>query len=276
MHEVFSGAKTWVIASHNDGKIREIGELLAPFGLTVIGAKEAGLADPEETETSFEGNALLKARAAATASGHVALADDSGLAVDALDGAPGIYSARWAGEPRDFALAARLSGPLSSAFPDGPPASDIALDPGAHLTQSARAADIVIMADADFLDPAFFLSRNAVEGDQVAADNLALVMNIADALAGDPALVSLRSRASSIRPMERVERLRTAAEARYRTLQQSLTADLEAALIKQRLADRRSRSSIAASSHRDDSWWSAQRQQDYYWQRLQNEQAGGD
>ena len=96
---------TLVIASHNKGKVREIRELLAPFALTIKGADELGLPEPEETEPTFVGNALLKARAAANASGEVALADDSGLAVKALDGAPGIYSARWAGETKDFAFA---------------------------------------------------------------------------------------------------------------------------------------------------------------------------
>lgn len=105
MTDVFRTASTWVIASHNEGKIREIADLIRPFGLTVKGAAEFGLPEPEETETTFRGNALLKARAAAQASGEVALADDSGLSVDGLDGAPGVYSARWAGEPRDFAKA---------------------------------------------------------------------------------------------------------------------------------------------------------------------------
>ena len=99
---LFSEAKTWVIASHNAGKIKEIGELIAPYGLNAIGAKEAGLDDVEETAKTFSGNALLKAHAGAKQSGHVALSDDSGLEVMALDGDPGIYSARWAGEPRDF------------------------------------------------------------------------------------------------------------------------------------------------------------------------------
>jgi len=94
-----------VVASHNKGKVREIEELLAPFGFAVKGAAELGLAEPEETEITFEGNAILKARAAAEASGLMALADDSGLSVVALDGAPGIYSARWAGETKDFSLA---------------------------------------------------------------------------------------------------------------------------------------------------------------------------
>jgi XTP/dITP diphosphohydrolase len=96
---------TLVIASHNKGKVREIRELLAPFTLVIKGADELGLPEPEETESTFTGNALLKARAAAIASGKAALADDSGLAVKALDEAPGIYSARWAGKARDFAFA---------------------------------------------------------------------------------------------------------------------------------------------------------------------------
>jgi XTP/dITP diphosphohydrolase len=96
---------TLVLASHNKGKVREIGEMLAPFGLTVKSADALGLTEPEETESSFIGNALLKARAAAKASGLTALADDSGLVVRALNGAPGIYSARWAGEDKNFLAA---------------------------------------------------------------------------------------------------------------------------------------------------------------------------
>jgi len=98
---------TLVVASHNPGKVREIKELLAPFGIVTKGAAELGLPEPEETETTFAGNAALKARAAANASGLAALADDSGLAVTALGGAPGIYSARWAGEAKDFSFAMR-------------------------------------------------------------------------------------------------------------------------------------------------------------------------
>lgn len=94
-----------VIASHNRGKLREIAELLAPFGLDAAGAGDLGLPEPEETESTFTGNAKLKAEAAAKASGLPSLADDSGLCVAALDGAPGIYSARWAGEAKDFRAA---------------------------------------------------------------------------------------------------------------------------------------------------------------------------
>lgn len=91
-----------VVASHNAGKVREIGALLAPFGFDVVSAGALGLPEPEETEPTFVGNAVLKAKAAAEASGLECLADDSGLEVAALDGAPGIYSARWAGETKDF------------------------------------------------------------------------------------------------------------------------------------------------------------------------------
>jgi XTP/dITP diphosphohydrolase len=94
-----------VVASHNAGKVREIYDLVAPHGLAVVSAGELGLLEPEETGTTFAANAELKARAAATASGLPALSDDSGLEVDALDGAPGIYSARWAGPGKDFSLA---------------------------------------------------------------------------------------------------------------------------------------------------------------------------
>ena len=94
-----------VAATHNPGKLREIRELLAPHGVEAVGAAELNLAEPEETGLTFRDNAALKAEAAARASGLPALADDSGLCVEALDGAPGIYSARWAGGSKDFAAA---------------------------------------------------------------------------------------------------------------------------------------------------------------------------
>ena len=94
-----------VIASHNQGKIEEIAVLLAPFGIATISAGALGLPEPEENGDSFEANAALKAAAAAAASGLPALADDSGLVVPALDGAPGMYSARWAGPAKDFRAA---------------------------------------------------------------------------------------------------------------------------------------------------------------------------
>lgn len=98
---------TLVIASHNPGKVREIAALVAPHGLDVVSAASLGLAEPEETGVTFRDNARLKACAAATAAGLPALADDSGLCVAALDGAPGIHSARWAGPDKDFARAMR-------------------------------------------------------------------------------------------------------------------------------------------------------------------------
>lgn len=126
-----------VIASHNPGKVREIAELLRPHGLDVISAAALDLPEPEETGTTFIANAELKARAAADLSGLPALADDSGLCVEALGGEPGIFSARWAGPEKDFAEAMRRvemnlqqKGPetgrdahficaLSLAWPDG-------------------------------------------------------------------------------------------------------------------------------------------------------------
>lgn len=100
----FSG-DTLVIASHNQGKVREIGDLIAPFKVRAVSAGELGLPEPEETGLTFIANAELKALAAAKAAQLPALADDSGMSVDALDGAPGIYSARWAGPSKDFGLA---------------------------------------------------------------------------------------------------------------------------------------------------------------------------
>ncbi len=94
-----------VIASHNPGKVAEIDALLSPYGVEALGAGTLGLPEPEETGATFEANAELKARAAAEASGLLALADDSGLVVPALGGAPGIYSARWAGPTKDFRIA---------------------------------------------------------------------------------------------------------------------------------------------------------------------------
>jgi XTP/dITP diphosphohydrolase len=123
-----------VLASHNEGKLREIAALMQPHGIETLSAAALGLAEPEETGATFQANATLKARAATTASGLPSLADDSGLVVPALGGAPGIYSARWAGAGKDFRIAmekvqARLLGKadrrafvvavLALAWPDG-------------------------------------------------------------------------------------------------------------------------------------------------------------
>jgi XTP/dITP diphosphohydrolase len=94
-----------VIASHNEGKVRELAELFAPFGVDCISAKSLNIAEPEEDAATFSDNAKVKARAAAQASGLKAIADDSGLEIAALGGAPGLHSARWGGEARDFGLA---------------------------------------------------------------------------------------------------------------------------------------------------------------------------
>ena len=96
-----------VAATHNRGKLRELIELVAPYRIEVVGAGELGLPEPEETSDSFAGNSALKALAATRAARLPALADDSGLCVEALDGAPGIYSARWANGARDFGAAMR-------------------------------------------------------------------------------------------------------------------------------------------------------------------------
>jgi XTP/dITP diphosphohydrolase len=129
----FSGGKL-VIATHNPGKLREIAELLAPYSAECVGAGDLGLPEPTETGETFQANAELKALSAAQAANLPALADDSGVVVDALGGAPGIYSARWAGPKKDFAMAMqrveRQLGPdadriahfvsvLSLAWPDG-------------------------------------------------------------------------------------------------------------------------------------------------------------
>jgi len=102
----FSGV-TLLVATHNAGKLEEIAALLSPYGVRVVGAADKGLAEPEETETSFVGNARIKAHAAAKATGLPALADDSGLEIEALNGQPGVYTADWAETEtgRDFVMA---------------------------------------------------------------------------------------------------------------------------------------------------------------------------
>ena len=112
-----------VIATHNKGKLEEFAALLAPLNIACVSAGDLGLGEPDETETTFLGNARIKAHAAARASGLPALADDSGLSVDALDGAPGVYTADWAATPtgRDFGMAMEKTWALleakQAAFP---------------------------------------------------------------------------------------------------------------------------------------------------------------
>ncbi|UPG73692.1 non-canonical purine NTP pyrophosphatase [Roseomonas gilardii subsp. gilardii] len=115
--------KRLILATHNAGKVREVAALLAPWGLEVTGVGDLGLPEPEETETSFLGNARIKALAAATATGQVALADDSGFSVAALDGMPGVWTADWAKQPdgtRDYAKAmAEVARKATEADPEG-------------------------------------------------------------------------------------------------------------------------------------------------------------
>ena len=106
MTRKFTG-DTLLVATHNQGKLEEMRDLLSPFGITVIGAAEHNLPEPEETETTFVGNARIKAHSAAKISGLPSLSDDSGITIDALNGAPGVYTADWAETPngRDFVMA---------------------------------------------------------------------------------------------------------------------------------------------------------------------------
>lgn len=112
-----------LVATHNKGKLNEIAEILAPYGVTVIGAGEMDLPEPEETEDTFVGNARIKAHAAAKATGLPALSDDSGITIDALDGAPGVYTADWAEteQGRDFMMAmTRANDEITAKGPDAP------------------------------------------------------------------------------------------------------------------------------------------------------------
>ncbi|HSI19703.1 MAG TPA: RdgB/HAM1 family non-canonical purine NTP pyrophosphatase [Sphingomonas sp.] len=109
-----------VIASHNEGKVREIRALLGPYGIEPVSAADLDLPEPEETGTTFVANAELKALQAADLSGLPALADDSGLCVDALRGDPGIFSARWAGPSKDFGVAMRLVEDRLAAIDEAP------------------------------------------------------------------------------------------------------------------------------------------------------------
>ena len=146
-----------LVATHNTGKLDEMRDLLSPFGIDVVGAGEMKLDEPEETEDSFLGNARIKAHAAVTATGLPALSDDSGIEVDGLDGAPGVYTADWAETPqgRDFVMAmerthrelldrsapqpwtARFCCTLVLAWPDGHEETFVGTVPG-HLTWPMR------------------------------------------------------------------------------------------------------------------------------------------
>ncbi len=144
---------TLVVATHNPGKLREIEALVAPAGLTVITAASLGLPEPEETGRTFAENATLKAIAAAIASGHPALADDSGVCVDALNGDPGVYSARWAGPEKDFAAAMQR-------VEDG-------LDAAGAVTPEARTAHFVAVLCLAWPTGATVTFRGEVKGHMV-------------------------------------------------------------------------------------------------------------
>jgi XTP/dITP diphosphohydrolase len=166
MHRRITGKL--VIATHNPGKLAEMRELLAPYGIEAVSAAELGLGEPEETGNTFRANAAIKAMAAARAARLPAFADDSGLVVDALDGAPGIYSARWAGDSKDFTGAMtrieRLLQERGATTPDKRAAHFVSALcvawPDDHLEEVEAKADGTLVwpprGDAGFgYDPAF-------------------------------------------------------------------------------------------------------------------------
>ena len=143
MTRKFTG-DTLVVATHNTGKLEEIASLIRPFSVSVKGAAELNLAEPDETETTFVGNARIKAHAAAQATGLPSLSDDSGIEIDALDGAPGVYTADWAETPngRDFVLAMTK-------------ANDLLDRRGAAHPRTARFCCTLVMAWPDGHDEVF-------------------------------------------------------------------------------------------------------------------------
>ena len=143
MTRKFTGS-TLLVATHNAGKLEEITDLLQPYGIEVVGAKQMNLPEPEETGTTFVENARLKAHAAAQATGLPALSDDSGIAIDALDGAPGVYTADWAetGSGRDFVMAMQK-------------AHEALLDSGAAEPWTARFCCTLVLAWPDGHDEVF-------------------------------------------------------------------------------------------------------------------------
>lgn len=135
---------TLLVATHNAGKLEEIASLMKPFGVSVVGAAEKGLSEPEETETTFVGNARIKAHAAARATGLPALSDDSGIEIDALGGQPGVYTADWAetGNGRDFKMAMTK-------------AHDMLVESGAAQPWTARFCCTLVLAWPDGHDEVF-------------------------------------------------------------------------------------------------------------------------
>lgn len=128
--------------------------------------------------------------------------------------------------PQPLWLAVRATGVMETAFPDGPPTSDILFNPADHVAAAAAPVSVTLVADADWLDDTFYVRSDPSMGDRMVADNLTLALNLIDMAAGDPALIGLRSRAPSLRPMVRVERLREEAEARYLEIQDALENEI--------------------------------------------------
>jgi len=135
--------------------------------------------------------------------------------------------------PEPPVIAVRVSGLPETAFPDGPPAGEVLFDPADHTDQAAAPVDITLVADADWLDDTYYVRSDPSVGETMVADNLTLALNLIDMAAGDPALIEVRSRTPSLRPMSRVERLREAAETRYVEIQEAL--ELEIAEAEERL-----------------------------------------
>lgn len=154
--------------------------------------------------------------------------DGAVVDADIAAGAPGPDDLLRDYEPahQPLVLGARLRGEVGSAFGDGPPAGDIVFSPSDHLARSEIPLDLTVIADVDWLDDTFYLRSDPAAGDMIVADNLSLAMNLIDMAAGDPALIGLRSRAPSVRPMTRVDTLRAEAETRYVTLQDRLEAEI--------------------------------------------------
>ena len=154
--------------------------------------------------------------------------DGAILDADIAAGAPGpdALLRDYVVSPEPLILAARASGVFETAFPDGPPPGDILFSPADHVEQAAAPVDITIVADADWLDDSFYVRNDPVVGESLVADNLILVMNLIDMAAGDPALIGLRSRTPSVRPMSRVDALREQAEARYVEVQERLETEI--------------------------------------------------
>jgi len=181
--------------------------------------------------------------------------DGALLDADIAAGAPGpdalLQDYRTATEPP--ILAVRITGQIETAFPAGPPAGDITFNPGQHRQNSADPVDLVVVADVDWLDDSYYVRNDPGAGSLFVADNMTLALNLTDMAAGDPALVNLRSRAPSFRPMTRVEVLRADAEARYIETQDRLESEIaEAEARLDALLGSGQASALVSGSRQDD------------------------